>query len=69
MPFKKYNLLDRGKARLDGAISASDTTFILENIENLPESNFTLTITHFVGGLLDKSEKVYVTTRTGNVCT
>lgn len=69
MAFKKYNLTDRGTAELGVDINASATQITLQNVEDLPTSNFTLTLIQEVDDVFIKSEKIYVTTRTGNICT
>lgn len=67
MAFKKYNTLDLGTAQLDQDISPTSSTIPLRNIENIPESNFILTIRVSSGWLISKNERIYVGTRTGNV--
>lgn len=67
MAFKKYNLLDLWKAKLDWPVLASDEVIQIKNVENIPDSNFTLTLRRvdWEWNIL-QNERIYVATRTWN---
>lgn len=67
--FVNYNILDLWKAKLAQNISATTSTITLKDVENLPESNFIITfrVLNWEWNIL-KNERVFVATRSWNVC-
>ena len=61
-----YNFLDHWKALLDGPITTSAVSITLKNVENLPTTNFILSLKEYDGLTLIKNERIFVSTRSWN---